>query len=192
MIFHTAEASIYEVGLSKSQLSTTTIGPQSQRLEWLYACLQATKSFFDIYFSIPVLDYFSFCIASWSQLTSSLITLQLLSIFNHPDWNLELVRQTLDFRGVLDRLVGKMESVELEIGDARYDFFSRTAKRMISVRKYCDEKMAATASGPGDKDETLAVQETDMSGMEEFTDFDDGWLRDLLVPWDYSIDAVME
>ena len=64
MHYHVAEALVYEVGFSKSYVTTQSNGPDLQRLECLCSCLHAIKAFFDIFLATPRLDYFSFSVPS--------------------------------------------------------------------------------------------------------------------------------
>jgi hypothetical protein len=183
MHYHIAETTLYEIGLSKELPQISANGPQFQRLEVLYACLQACKSFFDTFFSIPVSNYFLFSMPTWSNLSYCMIILQALSDFNHPDWNLESVRETLDFRDVLDRIIERFEKVESEPGCEGTTAFSRTAKRIRSIQKILKTKAVDLSKDRGL--EAQDVRDPEILNTADFTDlFDEAWLRDILGSWE--------
>lgn len=105
MHYYHVEQSLYEVGLSRSPAMENLPRLDFRRLEMLYACLESNKKFWDTFFSIPETDYICFSLAIWSNVTHSTIVLQSLSNFEHPDWNLACARETIDFMGVLNRMI---------------------------------------------------------------------------------------
>lgn len=84
MQYHAAEVSLYEAGLSKPLAMSTEPGSDFKRLELLCACLQAAKSCFDVFFALPLREYFAFTMPNWMDLTYCLIMTHVLSTFEHP------------------------------------------------------------------------------------------------------------
>jgi hypothetical protein len=193
--YHIAEVSLYEAGLCKSPLATDTF-PNFQRLELLYTYLEASKSYFDIFFSVPVVNYIALSMPSWSHLKYSLANLHMLSSSDHPDWNLVYVRETIDFKTVLGRLIEQLESVNTLVGYEKFYMFSRTAKRMNRIKVYVEGKMAGPLQGavgpePDQMPDVEPVPETD--DLSDFFQFqDDTWMRDIVEPPDYQFNAIVE
>jgi hypothetical protein len=176
---------LYEVGLAKQHVHKFPNGPQFQRLEALYACLEAIKAFFDIYLSVPVIQYFSFTMPAWSHITSCMIVLQLLSTFNYPGWNLNYVRETLDFKDIINRLVEKFEMVRSEPGCEDTVVFTRISHKLQSIQSYIEAKASDPSIIPGPEITSRGFRDPLITNGGDFTDFfDEVWLRDILEPWD--------
>jgi hypothetical protein len=95
------------------------------------------------------------------------MTLQLLSTFEHPDWNLAYVRETICFMEVMDKLIERFIKVEGQT-------FARTAAKMASVKAQIQNAMG---QGPG----TLSGEDADMGRTWEPVDFlDESRLADIL------------
>lgn len=186
--YHVAEVSLYEAGLCQSTLATNAI-PNFKRVELLCACLQAIKSYFEIFFSIPVVNYIALSMPSWSHLTYSLTILQMLSSFNHPDWNLVYVRETIDFITVLDRLIEQLDTVNTLAGYEEIDMFSPVAKRMNRVKVCVEGKMAGHSEGAVGSEPGPIPDFGPVPGTEDLSDFfqfvDDAWMRDMMEPLEY-------
>lgn len=193
MHYYATEISLYEVGLSKELPQTFPNGPEFQRLEILHACLSASKNLFETFFSFPVDEYFSFSVPSWSRFVYSLIILQSLSVFNHQEWNLDYVQQTLDFNEVVDRMIANFQNVATQPGFEDVVVFTRIAAKMDSLIKH--HYSTSKGGGPAKAD---GVEEGDQPGPEithsgDFMDFlDEAWLRDVFGPWDYESNMGLE
>ena len=185
MHYHVVEISLYEAGLCQSSLASDAI-PSFRRIELLCACLQAMKSYFEIFFSIPVANYVALSMPSWSHLTYSLNILHLLSSFNHPDWNLAYVRETIDFITVLGRLIEHLDSVNTLVGYGKIDMFSPVAKRMNCIKLYVEGKMTGHSEGNVGSEPGQIPDFEPVPGEEDMADFfqflDDTWNRDLMEP----------
>jgi hypothetical protein len=103
-----AEISLYELGFYSA------FYPESEkayRLSTLCACLVAVKTFFDIHFTSDASFYPSDPYVKWVQMGYVLLMGFKLCICNVDGWDLDHVRQVLDFPTHLDVLVGKLELV---------------------------------------------------------------------------------
>lgn len=191
--YHVTELSLYEASLCKSPVSTDPL-PKFKRLELLCACLEAIKSYFEVLFSIPVANYASLSIPTFSHLTCSLSTLYILSNFDHPDWNLTYVRETINYVLVLGRLIEHLERLNTLPGFEKLDMFARIAKGLNYVKGYVEGKMAGpTQAAVGHvPDQMLDFAGT--PGTEDLTDFfqfmDDAWMTDILESSDYQANAM--
>lgn len=108
-----------------------------------------------------------------------LIALQLLSVFDDPDWSLVYVRETVDFLSVLDQFIEKIEKAAAELNLDENHALLVSAKKMAMAKAYCAEKMAAQSGGA-------------QSGTAEYKDpnfIDDMWFQDLFGLFDYQNDT---
>jgi hypothetical protein len=176
MHYYHAEQYLYEISFSRSPVMVNFPSHDFHRLELLYACLQSNKLFFETFFSIPESKYTCFSFATWTQVAHSVIVLQLLSSFDHPDWNLAYVRETIDFITVLDYLIERFNKAEGQI-------FARSAAKLATIKAHIQEKMSFEAVRPGP--DSLSGEDADMGKTWEPVDFlDETWLRDILGPLD--------
>lgn len=185
MHYHAAESALYELGLTKKQSQAINGGPQFRRPEVLYACLQANKSFWDNFFSMPLRNLFNFSIVTSSDFTNAMIVLQLLCTYNHPEWNLAEVREVLDFNKLLNHLKISLERVQYEPGCEDIDIFTKIAKKISYIEDFLATKLGVQsgdhASEPRDM-QTLQITNTgDIPDL-----WDEAWLRDIFGPWDFQ------
>ncbi|KAE9372631.1 hypothetical protein N431DRAFT_545212 [Stipitochalara longipes BDJ] len=180
---HIIEISIYEAGLCQPPPGADPI-PSFKRLELLCACLEATKSYFNVFFSIPSANYISMSLSTWSQMGYAMAILQTLFILQRPDWDLDSVRGAIDYNITFNQLIQNLESLITLPGFEKLDVFSRSAKWMKSVKEYVETKMAALPVATVE-DESYQVPDFGwMPGAEDVTDFfqflDDAWMSDIL------------
>ena len=179
------ELSIHEVALSKA------LDPAFQRLESLWAALQAIKSWFELFFQFPPANYVAVSFSTYSQSIHCIVALSRLSTFEHPDWDLKLARDACNLSLVLDELIDKFARVKAEANldpgnqnDA--DVFSTNARRMGAIKQWWDTKLATEQSAGIDDqlDENTATDPMLAGPPIDFSD--DGWLRDILALDDYQ------
>jgi len=140
LYLHSTELTIYEIALSRTPLLLTT-SPAFPRLDSLYACLHATKSWFDLFLSIPAGAYIGFSTAILMQMAHCVIMPYRLSTFDDAEWDHTLVRETLDFSSVLDALVQRMVQVRgaaslLDDGGEENNVWCLTERRLRGVRSW--------------------------------------------------------
>lgn len=114
-----------------------------------------------------------------------MIVQQLLSTFNHPEWNLIYVREILSFSGLLDRLKENFEKVQNEAGCPDMTIFSSIATKLQFMKDYLEGKLTedyrSTGLEPRDN------RELDMANTGDFMDFlDEAWMKDIFGPWDFQ------
>ena len=184
MQYHTIEMYLYDFILLKPPSLTMASNQDFQLLELLHACLQASKSFFDLFFSIPVTSYHCIPVHTFKSLTRSLIILQKLSVLEHPDWSLAYVRESVNFMDVLDILAERLAQVrsaicfDQEISD-EIDMFSRAATKISCVKSFCEGKMPFEASGHDPQNWDPEVLRT----VQSMDFVDELWLKDIMGPW---------
>jgi hypothetical protein len=180
---HVIEMSIYEAGLCHHPPNSDPI-PGFKRLELLCACLEATKSYFNVFFSIPPSSYISMSLPTWSQLSAVLAVLQMLFILQHPDWDLATVRTVIDYNVTFNQLIQNLESLITLPGFERLDVFSRSAKWMKGVKEFVEAKMGALPPATTENESDQMPDFGFVPGAEDLTDFfqflDDAWMSEIL------------
>ena len=175
MHYYYAEETLYEVGLSKTPAMDQLPSHDFDRLELLYACLRSTKLFFETFLDIPPNKYPCISLATWTQITHSILVLQSLSMFEHPDWDLASVRREIDFMTVLDKFIERINKVEGQI-------YGRAAAKMASFKARLEEKMAADAA----RRNSLIGGNAILGSTWEPVDFlDEAWFGDFPGPMDF-------
>ncbi|KAE9374192.1 hypothetical protein N431DRAFT_437675 [Stipitochalara longipes BDJ] len=135
MNYYAAEIGLYEVGFKL--VSTTGVvyhdGESLRLSDILYACFQATRSWFDSYLSIPIADSFTLSLIAFGQLFHSIGALYKLSVFDIPEWDIAVVRETLNLSNLLGQLALRLE----EAGD----LYSEEVKPQNNAWKFCAAKL---------------------------------------------------
>ncbi|KAF4631881.1 hypothetical protein G7Y89_g6243 [Cudoniella acicularis] len=173
---------LYKFGLSKSSALSMFTFREFNRLEYLYTCLQAVKSFFDTWLTMPISRLHTYSIPMSCQVTWNLGILQLLSTFEHPDWDLTWVKETIDFTELLGKLAGRFNQGKEVLGmDAyttdRVDIYSHIGRIFAWMKTYFEGQ-------PGHNHNNF-----DLSNAGGFVDFDflnDVWMGDTFGPWEYQ------
>lgn len=96
-----AEILLYEISLS-DQHSSASYVPLTDRLQLLWACLRALKSFFAIRFAHRELERPRFLCLSASDFVFAIITALKLFTLQLPGWNLGHIQSELDMCEVMD------------------------------------------------------------------------------------------
>ncbi|TEA19335.1 hypothetical protein C8034_v000745 [Colletotrichum sidae] len=100
-----AEILLYEIGIPESQ-GTAAYIPLTERLELLWGCCNATKTFLDVRFPKnhnSAQPRFT-CLSSSDFLYVFIVCLKLMTL-EVPGWDLMLIREHLDLAGVVEGLV---------------------------------------------------------------------------------------
>lgn len=180
-----AELSIHEIALSKASMVSN--GLEFQRLESLYACLHATKSWFDLFLTFSPAVYINLPYAIFAQMAHCLIVLYRLSIFEHPGWDLRIVRDTLSFTLVIDKVITIMAQVKPAASldpdslAERIDTFSQNSRRLNAIKASWESRTAMDSTAP---DAATATAMDENQGDISMDFLDDAWLKDVLGPWD--------
>ncbi|MCJ1378824.1 hypothetical protein MMC17_001923 [Xylographa soralifera] len=134
---YNTELCIHEIGFSHAPDLFT--GQSNQRFECLFACLQALKSWINVFLSIPPAQYVGFSASIYAQLTRGLIDVWRLSTCEYPEWDRGLVRENLDVSMILGQIEKNFAQVKeaagLDVGCLQgSDFFSIMASKTRSIR----------------------------------------------------------
>jgi hypothetical protein len=170
---------VFELGLSIPTPLASCNNQDFQRLETLYSGLKATQAFFDTYLALPVYFARSSSFFTHTQLAKSLGFLHKLSTFESPGWNLDYVRETVDFGNVLDQLIGwfnnvkPAERLEQSFVEDFEDIFSRTVRKLSRIKAWHEQKMASSSLGPEISTTILDADVTINAGGVDF--LNDAW-----------------
>lgn len=182
--FYATQISLYEAGLCNSRKTNEEVSSFT-RLKLLCSSLDACKSYFEAFFSIPATDYMTMAMPTWPSFRHSLANLLALSTYENADWNLALVRESVDFIAVMDQTIKRLESVSSLPGNGKTDMFSRTATAMDRVKIFLDEKIFKQArTAPQNADQTEGFDLPNRSeDLSQFFDFlDDTLMGDIMGP----------
>ncbi|KAM3068575.1 hypothetical protein ACMFMG_011105 [Clarireedia jacksonii] len=208
MHLYNTEITIHEVALSKELKSDMD---DFSRLESLCICLQAVKAWFEVYLEIPSCDYLGFPFSLYTHMAHCIVALYRLSVFEHPNWDVAMVRRELDLSVVLDKVVKMFESVKeasgLDTGDYETSLecagmvYFAMARRMAQIKTWWDAKMAAenmtnndvnnTSMGAGEVSETMGTTAFTVDPNQDFWPGDDIWWQDVFGPWNIQADPMV-
>lgn len=110
MNYYVAEICLYEVGFKLSSTTGVAHDIESLRLtDILYSCFQATRSWFEAYLSIPVAEYCTLSLINFGQFFHAIGALYKLSVFDIPEWDIAVVRETLDLSNLLGQFALRLD-----------------------------------------------------------------------------------
>lgn len=184
---YSTELKVHEVVFARPPIVFNS--PGFQRLDSLYSCLQATKSWFDIFLGFPPASYVGFTIPIFTQMAHCIIALFRLTTFDDPIWDRGLVRETADLSLILERIIEKHNQAKVA-ADLNYgasegkDVFSETARTIVSIKTWWDAKLAAELTDNAVLNETPGDMNMDLP--------DDQWLKDILGQGDGISDLNMQ
>lgn len=174
MEFYNTELRIHEIALS--QAPDIFSGQDNRRLECLYACLNAAKSWIDVFLSIPPVQYVDFSTSTYVNLIHCFVSIYRLMTFEHPEWDRGLVREHLDASSFAEQTernfsqVKEDASLDLD-GSEDMDIFSIMAAKARVIKMWMESvTVPIISSGDGMGDFPVGFLEDD-------------WLRDVLGPW---------
>lgn len=178
---------MHEVAFLKTSIVVNS--PGFQRLDSLYACLHATKSWFDLFLSFPPDHYTGFSIPICIQMAHCIIALFRLSTFDDPIWDRGLVRETANLSLILAQIIENHNQVKvatnLDHGASEdKDVFSGTARTIEAIKSWWDGKLVAEVADSIVLNETLGEMNMDFA--------DDVWLKELLGQGDGLLDLNMQ
>lgn len=179
MEIHITEMTIHECGLS--QASNIFTGQYNQRLDCLYSCLSATKSWAELFLTIPPAQYVAFSASMYSNMARCFIVICRLLTFEHPEWDRKFVRDTINVSTFLEQaeenFMQVAEAAGLDVGNSGgLDFFKAMAFKFRSMKISCSAVTGFLSSAQG----LPATDGPDDFPMESL---DDEWFRELLGPW---------
>ncbi|KAL3426139.1 zn 2cys6 transcription factor [Phlyctema vagabunda] len=170
---HNTEFTLYEIGLS--QIPGIFNGEYNRRFECLFACLNAAKSWIDVFFSIPPAQYIGFSALIYANMMHSFVDLYRLSTFENPEWNRGLVSEILDVSYFLEQTEKNLMLVKDEAGfdpdgSDDVDSFTYLATKTRSLKLYWDRAQMSAAT-------TLNTTPSEEPTDFPVSFFDDDWLN---------------
>jgi hypothetical protein len=179
MELYTTELSIYEIGFS--QAPDAFNGEPNRRVECLWLCLNATKSWSDVFLSITPPEYVGFSALIYCAMPRCFVTMHRLATFEHAEWDQAILREHQDVSYFLEQSVKNFASVKeaagLDIGGSEdVDSFTSMAARIRVIKMSWDSANAPAMTSVG-----MPYNDGLYDFPMEFSDED--WLKDLLGPW---------
>ncbi|KAJ5227234.1 uncharacterized protein N7469_007240 [Penicillium citrinum] len=161
---------------------STPSSPELHRLESLCTCLHASKTWFDVYLSIPPETYLGIPFTIYFQFSRALVTLYKLSTLDDPAWDKNMVRNTANILDILDRITYGMKTANSQdINEAEWNIFDKGAKMAQSIKQGWEPKLMETwypsVSANGIEGDFVASNAAiDASPMNGF---DDAWMMEI-------------
>ncbi|KAF3491947.1 putative HC-toxin efflux carrier TOXA [Arthroderma uncinatum] len=164
---------------SVSTDSSMFTAPGLQRVDSLYSYLRATKSWLDLFFTIPPAEYVEFSLSVLALLGRCLLAAFKLSTFEHPDWDVSLAREILPMPLILNQVIEKMSQVKIDAGLANIseestDIYTRSARKFSAAKMYLETQSEKKRMKKNTEAGTMTTEDAP-SDM-----FDDMWVNDLL------------
>ncbi|KKA17557.1 hypothetical protein T310_8508 [Rasamsonia emersonii CBS 393.64] len=185
------EVVVNEIALSRAPLVSVGSDTDDQRLDYLYACLQAIKAWFDAFFQCPPSAWLGFSVLIFSQMAYCIFALYRLSTLNDPAWDTRFVRSTADFSHILDRVLSNLQHAKAasgwKVGQEEDDALAKTTKLIGALKSWWEFRRDAESvrnSGPVGETTAAAEQQFPTSGIFSFFDEADPFLREILGLWD--------
>lgn len=107
--------------------------PGFGRLESLWRCLYAVKSWLDVFYTLTPAAYVGLPFFCWFELVLCLVILKHLSTFEDPAWNCQTVHDTVDMLHILDWMAEKAELASKEAGEQSEDDLFQQVSRMLRI-----------------------------------------------------------
>lgn len=153
--YQVAEISLYELGLYSAFYPESEKAP---RLNALYACLLAVKSFLNTHFSPSASLYPSDPYVKWVQMGYVLLMGFKLCVCDADGWDFDHARKILDFTSHLNILIGQLElllqlrnpsgrhpTAGAENASYRPDIFSRFLRQTRRFKAWYESMVAEKA-----------------------------------------------
>ncbi|KAK7954333.1 cystein rich protein [Apiospora saccharicola] len=115
--------------------------PTTQRVEYLYTCLQVVKAAMDNFLKLPPAEYpvapFSLCV----QLARYIKVLVVLSTLNDPSWDKSVARQTVGVIQFVDQILSNIQVASGGNQRSGDGFLAGPSRVFTAVRAWCVSKL---------------------------------------------------
>lgn len=145
----TAEVLIYE--LSLIDLQDRHANPLRAHIEDLYRCVEAIRSFLDVYFSIPSSVYLTIPFSTFGQFAHAFIVLVKLASLEVEGWDMKNLQHKLDFISVIDETTARFEASTKSSPDGltvNNESFGKWAHRMRWMKSIYEAKFSPDVGDP--------------------------------------------
>jgi hypothetical protein len=112
---HAAEVSITEAALFGDP--TVARHSSAHRTQYLYACTQAVKQWFEVFFSIPIHEINGVTTSTIMQMRHAIGLLYILSTIDEPGWRKEEVSEIVNLYPTLDRLANILSQIPAAVSE---------------------------------------------------------------------------
>ncbi|EKJ73591.1 hypothetical protein FPSE_06209 [Fusarium pseudograminearum CS3096] len=195
-----AHALVTEVQVNSVGLFMQNI-PVNQRIESMYACLRAIRTWYDVFFSIPAEEVAGVPFAVYIQLSQVQIALYRLTTSEDPAWDKEVVRHTADLLVLLDQVIEfftRIDSVyRMKTSAGEETVFLMGAKIMRNIRNSWEpilsrhlSSVPLSTANQGTVQSMPAQNPQDQQSIDmaavNMMDFGDiTWMSDVFGPWEF-------
>lgn len=197
--FLATEVQVHSVGLFMQTI------PHIQRIESMFSCLKAIRGWYDIFFSVPHIDFPGIPFTFYMQLSSIQIALYRLTTSEDPSWDKDLVRNTADLLSLLNQVNDKFLAVgqayEMRCDDPEGTVFAKGAKIVKNIRNSWEPVLSRHLGGiPTPNSQAMSNQTDEVPPNSDYPvsehlnindppmsmDFGDTvWWTDVFGPWDF-------
>ncbi|KAK7420106.1 hypothetical protein QQX98_002969 [Neonectria punicea] len=189
------EVQVHSVGLFMQAI------PTRQRIESMYSCLEAVRSWYSIFLSIPLEEAPGSPFSVYVQLSQTQVALYRLTTSEDPAWDKDLVRNTADLLGLLDQTIelfmklDRSYPMKTEPGDDT--LFVKGARIMRNIRSSWEPVVSRHLGGiPTPNSQGVAnPQQVEVAdaiptpfNMPDPNTMDFGdltWMTDVFGPWEF-------
>lgn len=176
--YHSTEILLYDACIQKHLFPAAS---NPHRLDMLYACLLAAKTFVNLMLEQPPADYFGYSQINLSQIGHGLSTLIKLCFVEEDGWNLTNVRETINLHSCFGQIITHFERAgeaidRLQVAPCKASLPTGCSRAMRRVLVACEVKFAAESEPAG-----FQAQQPDYAAMEEplpnisYDHFDDAY-----------------
>ena len=134
---------INEIAMYLPNNGSLTLDSAFDRMECLYSCLHAVKSWFDIFLNYETTACVGYPFSTWKQFFRVFFALYRLTVLKDPTWDTDMVRRTCNSSLLLDRMANNLKQAEVSAGWT-YDglgqdnYFARSVKVIGSIKSWVD------------------------------------------------------
>ena len=179
---YTTELTINEIALSR--IPIVNDHSSLKHVKVLFACVESVKSWFEVFFTIPLIEYIGFSFSILSQLVHCLVTLYKLSTLNDPAWDKNGVQESANLLLILDQVINNLEqaTATFDCSDSPLgELFSRTAKKFRSLRLDWEAKLGPEDSTVVAIPTAQTTHEAPLAGDFPNEFLEDDWMMDFLL-----------
>jgi len=153
------------------------------RIELLYKCLVAGRSFFDSFLLVHPDQYYNLPFAPWVQLAGVLMTVCRLLLFKCDGWDLVHAREVINFPHLLKQLVAQFTAAG-KYGNhlEEENKFLRYAQMMRLASTNWQQKISIEVSATQDTQQSATVALDDQA-MGDYLSLDDLFWQDFIGEW---------
>lgn len=123
----------------------------TQRIDAMYSCLRAVRSWHDLFFAVPIMEFPGLPFTHFVHLSQSQVALYRLTTSEEPAWDKEMLRNTADLLEFLDRthdLFAKAGQLYVQrVGPDDESLWVKGCKIMKSIKANWEPALAHALGG---------------------------------------------